>query len=75
MAASTEQQGLELLLFSPKLYAEKNNAENPRVRPRSASHNPSVFAGKDGELLASHSRRFSCMATRRSGSLPLTPMQ
>jgi hypothetical protein len=29
MAALTEQQGLELLLFSPKLYAEKNKAENP----------------------------------------------
>jgi hypothetical protein len=30
MAALTEQQGLELLLFSPKLYAEKNKAGNPR---------------------------------------------
>jgi hypothetical protein len=29
MAALTEQQGLELLLFSPRLYAEKNNARNP----------------------------------------------
>jgi hypothetical protein len=33
MAALTEQQGLELLLFSPKLYAEKNNAGNPRLPP------------------------------------------
>jgi hypothetical protein len=32
MAALTEQQGLELLLFSPKLYAEKNNAGNPWLR-------------------------------------------
>jgi hypothetical protein len=32
MAALTEQQGLELLLFSPKLYAEKNKAGNPWLR-------------------------------------------
>jgi hypothetical protein len=29
MAALTEQQGLELLLFSPKLYAEKNQGFKP----------------------------------------------
>jgi predicted lipid-binding transport protein (Tim44 family) len=48
MAALTEQQGLELLLFSPKLYVEKYKARNPRLRCLCRALQAEGMGGKRG---------------------------
>src|SRR6185369_393659 len=82
MAAMTEHQGLELRCSATN-YMRKNQAQKPLRGSADAfsspgatvDHRPSVLAGNDGELFFSHSCRLSRSNRRRSGSLPVTPLE
>jgi hypothetical protein len=67
--AVTRAPAVQLWIISPKkITPNKPLRECPRGK---ACHKPRVLAENDGELLRSHSARFSCSSSRRSGSAPV----